>query len=154
MSINEIDQKINPVVNFGTVPEAPVSLGAKIYYWVKPFYTLILIIVISSIFFALGRLSVLSKEHVPIRVIYPSASSTASVISSMPEVKVDGEVIKEIIAPEVGGEVIGSKSGKKYYFPWCGTVKRIKPENQVHFTSIEVAKAAGFTPGGNCKGLK
>jgi hypothetical protein len=51
-------------------------------------------------------------------------------------------------------EVIVSKSGKKYYFPWCGTIKRIKPENQVHFPSIEAARAAGFLPGGNCKGLK
>ena len=52
------------------------------------------------------------------------------------------------------GEVIGSKTGKKYYFPWCGTVKRIKPENQVVFASIDLAKAAGYTPGGNCKGLQ
>ncbi len=51
------------------------------------------------------------------------------------------------------GEVIGSKNTGKYYFPWCGTVKRIKAENQIHFASVEDAKSKGFVPGGNCKGL-
>jgi hypothetical protein len=32
--------------------------------------------------------------------------------------------------------------------------KRIKSENQVHFTTVEEAKNAGYTAGGNCKGLK
>jgi methylphosphotriester-DNA--protein-cysteine methyltransferase len=50
--------------------------------------------------------------------------------------------------------VIGSKNGKKYYFPWCGTVKMIKPENQIKFSSIEEARKAGYLPAVNCKGLK
>lgn len=64
----------------------------------------------------------------------------------------DSQVVVPV--PKANTEVIGSKSGKKYYFPWCGTVKRIKPENQIHFASVELAKKAGFTPGGNCKGLQ
>jgi hypothetical protein len=52
-----------------------------------------------------------------------------------------------------GGQVVASKTGAKYYLPWCATAKRIKPENQVWFASQEAAKAAGYEPAANCKGL-
>ncbi len=107
---------------------------------IKPFYLLFILLAITSIVFAVGRLSVVEDRHKPIRIEYPTSGQSASVVSST--------------ISSQSGAVIGSKSGKKYYFPWCGTVKRIKPENQVHFESIEQAKKAGFTPGGNCKGLK
>lgn len=51
-------------------------------------------------------------------------------------------------------KVIGSKNGTKYYFPWCGGVDRIKPENRVEFASIVLARQNGYTPAKNCKGLK
>lgn len=53
-----------------------------------------------------------------------------------------------------GGEVVASKSGTKYYFPWCGTAKRIKEENKVWFASRAEAEAAGYEPAANCKGLR
>ena len=31
----------------------------------------------------------------------------------------------------VDGAYVGSKTGKSYYFPWCGTVNRIKDANLV-----------------------
>jgi len=120
---------------------------------IKPFYTLILILIIASIFFALGRLSAIEDKHTPIKIKYSNESTstleTANIFNA-----VSGMDMSRSLLDTKGGEVIGSKSGKKYYFPWCGTVKRIKPANQVHFTSAEKARAAGFTPGGNCKGLK
>ncbi len=124
---------------------------------IKPFYLPLLFIVLASIFFALGRLSAGSSDKTPISIGY---GNEALIIASQGTTTVkeptSSKSITSISATEVktDGEVIGSKSGKKYYFPWCGTVKRIKPENQVHFTSISEAKSAGFTPGGNCKGLK
>ncbi len=117
---------------------------------IKPFYTLLLLIVVSSIFFAVGRLSVIEEKKTPIKIEYPNSSQTSSVIQAISTTTIEGKVSIQTGS----GEVIGSKSGKKYYFPWCGTVKRIKPENQVHFESIEKAREAGFLPGGNCKGLK
>ena len=137
--INDFKEKINPVVNFGTAPEVPVNLGAKIYYWVKPFYVLLLIFVVGSIFFALGRISAIEAKRTPIQISYPSASSTGVVLGA---------------SSSTSSEVIGSKTGKKYYFPWCGTLKRVKPENQIHFTSVEEARSAGYLPAANCKGLK
>lgn len=52
-----------------------------------------------------------------------------------------------------GGQYVGSKSGTRYYLPWCGGVKNIKPENLVYFASKEEAEAKGYTPAKNCKGI-
>lgn len=52
-----------------------------------------------------------------------------------------------------GGEVVASKTGTKYYLPWCGTVSRIKEENKVYFASKAEAEKAGYAPAKNCKGL-
>ena len=52
-----------------------------------------------------------------------------------------------------GGSYVGSKTGTKYYLPWCGTAKRIKDENKVWFASKAEAETAGYEPAKNCKGL-
>ncbi len=53
----------------------------------------------------------------------------------------------------LGGEVVASRSGSVYYFPWCGGVSAIKPENMRSFKDEEAARAAGYRPAKNCKGL-
>ena len=55
--------------------------------------------------------------------------------------------------PEAGGEVVASKTGTKYFLPWCSGAKNISAENLVTFPSAEEAKAGGYTPAANCKGL-
>ena len=123
---------------------------------IKPFYSLLVIILVSCIFFVLGRISVEKSQKTPINISYPNSVQTATAVfssSTSPKTVIRaGEVAPSV--EQNDGPVIGSKSGKKYYFPWCGTVKRIKPENQVKFGSISEAKSAGFVAGGNCKGLK
>ncbi|MCX6701705.1 MAG: hypothetical protein NTX96_00730 [Candidatus Zambryskibacteria bacterium] len=119
---------------------------------IKPFYNLLLVIVVASIFFVLGRLSALEERHTPIKIGYPNTTQTASVVQTV-STNTDTSVAVSGLSAQTG-EVIGSKSGKKYYFPWCGTVKMIKPENQVKFASAEEARSAGYTPALNCKGLK
>ncbi|HEY4505533.1 MAG TPA: hypothetical protein VJG67_02485 [Candidatus Paceibacterota bacterium] len=109
---------------------------------VKSFYWLILGLVLASVFFALGRISAFEERHTPIKIEYQNVSETASLAKAVS------------FASSTSGVVIGSKSGKKYYYPWCGTLKRVKPENQVPFASIEAARSAGYTPAANCKGLK
>lgn len=123
---------------------------------IKPFYTFLLIVVIASIFFSFGRLSAVKQGNSSIRIVSPNAEQAGLVLSSISTSTGVVAQDKQISVNPVSesGAVVGSKSGKKYYYPWCGTVKRIKPENQVHFASIEEAKKAGYTPGGNCKGLR
>ena len=51
------------------------------------------------------------------------------------------------------GAVVASKSGMKYYLPWCSGVERISDSNKVWFSSAEAARAVGYTPASNCDGL-
>lgn len=107
---------------------------------IKPFYTLILLLVLASIFGAFWRFSVLEESHTPIKIEYSNVAQTGAVA--------------EAGAVTSSGAVIGVSTSKKYYFPWCGTIKRVKPQNQVSFSSASAARAAGYLPGGNCKGLQ
>jgi len=52
------------------------------------------------------------------------------------------------------GSFVASRNGSKYHFPWCSGAQSIKPENAVWFESEEAARAAGYAPAANCKGLK
>ena len=54
---------------------------------------------------------------------------------------------------DAGGEVVASKTGTKYFLPWCSGAKNINTENLMTFASANDAKAAGYTPAANCKGL-
>lgn len=49
-------------------------------------------------------------------------------------------------------EVFASKSGKKYYYPWCGGLNRVKEENRITFFSKEEAEATGLEKAKNCQG--
>ena len=52
------------------------------------------------------------------------------------------------------GSFVASKTGKNYYFPWCGMVNRIKDSNLVWFADRAAAEALGYVPASNCRGLK
>ncbi len=52
------------------------------------------------------------------------------------------------------GEVVVSKNGSKYHYPWCSGAKRMNESNKVWFKTIAEAKSAGYEPAKNCNGLK
>ena len=60
---------------------------------------------------------------------------------------------KPVAPAPASGAYVASKSGTKYYLPWCGTANRIKEENKVWFETKAEAEAAGYQPAANCKGL-
>jgi methylphosphotriester-DNA--protein-cysteine methyltransferase len=53
-----------------------------------------------------------------------------------------------------GGRIVASKTGAKYHLPWCSGAQTMKEENKIWFDSPEEARAAGYTPAANCKGLE
>jgi len=93
-------------------------------------YTALIIILVGFGSFGLGRLSVSSLGRDEVRI---SIASEA----------VNNELF-----------LVGSRTGKKYYFPWCAGAARISTENKITFASLDEAEAAGFTPADNCKGLE
>ena len=153
MSIKEIGEKINPVVNLGDVPEARAQFFAKIYYRVKAFvifreeglhtlFVALMLILVGSSAFGLGRLSMVSKQG-------PSIEYTSQLAS--PTVVTEKGVVEKT-APS--GTVVASKKGSKYHFPWCSGAQSISEENKITFNSAEEARKAGYTPAANCKGLE
>lgn len=101
-------------------------------FWVA----IISLVAITS--FSFGRISGLQDKREPVRVINSNTQAAAAVGVG-----------------NIGGEsVVGSKNGTKYHYPWCAGAKQISSKNLITFESIEKARAAGYTPASNCKGLK
>ncbi len=49
------------------------------------------------------------------------------------------------------GLFVGSAKSNKYHYPSCEWAKRIKPRNEVWFSSAEAAQAQGYVPCRVCK---
>lgn len=110
------------------------------------FGAVVLLVVITS--FSLGRLSALRDGREPVRVI--NTNSNLDVKDSISNI----EQTASIINSGGNGSVVASKNGTKYHYPWCAGAKQISPKNIITFDSTESARAAGYTPASNCKGLK
>ena len=98
-------------------------------------YTAALILFVGFGSFGLGRLSKIEEGRTPVTIETPQ--ETASVATA-----------------NTGGQVVASKTGTKYHFPWCAGASKIAEANKVSFASVEAARKAGYTPASNCKGLK
>lgn len=130
------------------------------------YFVPVIIILVAIIGFALGRISGLQEKREPVRVLGSDSSS-----------KVLGEVLDDSISPpnprpnvtsgqassrtgegssaiSESGMVVASKNGTKYHYPWCAGAKQIADKNKITFSSIEEARASGYTPASNCKGLE
>lgn len=109
----------------------------------------VVLVAVSS--FVLGRVSKMQDSKDPIRIIQ---EKVVAQVEGGGEVKgVSSEQAR--LSPEAtAGAVIGSKNGTKYHYPWCAGAKQIADKNKIIFNSIEEARAKGYTPASNCKGLK
>jgi hypothetical protein len=115
------------------------DLGDKCKSLAPSLFTPLLIIVVGTLAFGLGRMSRVVEEREPIKIenIAPATVNAAQVVS--------------VPAPSAAkGQVAASKNGTKYYFPTCSGIKRIKPENLVWFKTEADAKAAGLSIASGC----
>lgn len=113
------------------------------------FFIAIVITFVAFAGFGLGKLSALEGKKTPVLI-----ERDGSFISSSKE----NIPIKDLISAKTtqnspGKSFVGSKTGTKYYLPWCGGVSKIKEENKIWFASEEEAKKAGYGSATNCKGL-
>lgn len=128
-------------------------------------YTILLILLVGFGSFGLGRLSRLQESKSPILMEQTLSASVAAVSSVAPSSLFTGNDTSGVspvkgrlsegnnpVAP--GGALVASKGGTKYHFPWCSGAQRISEANKIWFGSVEEARKAGYTPAGNCKGLK
>lgn len=117
------------------------------------FLGLILILVACGSF-GLGRLSKIEGSKTPIHiengVEFPESGLDSGNEGS---IKTMGASVFESTPSQESGQLVGSKSGTKYHYPWCSGAKSISPANLIHFASKADAEAKGYTPASNCKGL-
>ena len=105
----------------------------------------------SAMFFAIllaggvFRLLVLWKNWSPITLV-----EGGNQIDSASEEKLIGEYMAASGFP---GLVAASRNGKRYYYPWCGGLSRIKETNKIWFQTREAAEKAGYTIASGCEGL-
>ncbi len=112
------------------------ELREKIKPYLHRAYIPILVLVLITILLAIWRLWALAQNRPEIKLL-----PAATVLSQTRE------------TPQ-NGLIIGLKTTKKYYFPWCGALKRSKLGNQVQFDSAASARSAGYVAGGSCAGLQ
>lgn len=158
MSINDLSGKIK---SFYFEKKDYFYSQEKGFKMSTDLFIVLLIILACFASFGLGKLSALEKKKTPIQVLKVQEDLLAAVVGKTePSLKGENEPVSNnnlatALDSQINkGLVLASKSGKKYYFPWCSGVDRIKEENKVWFTTIEDAKKAGLTPASGCAGLK
>ena len=110
----------------------------------KDFFFSAVVILVGFASFGLGRLSLFESTREPLRI-------ENALIAGVGRADTEDEK-KERIAP--GGQIVASKTGTKYHFPWCAGASQIANKNKIWFDSPEEAQKAGYAPASNCKGLK
>ncbi len=135
---------ISEIVSFdkdGRIERPSTLLGINFSLFQKLFLSFV-IILIALLAFGIGRLSVVGNRE-PIKIEYdpnltewstPSVDQTANVINAVKK-----------------GEVIASKNGARYHYPYCPGAKQIKEENKIIFATVAAAEAAGYSLAANCK---
>lgn len=110
-------------------------------------------ILIGGSAYLIGNMNALESNLSEIQIVYPDAIA----------IKSDTKV-EEIKSTEMSsannqetnlatGNIVASKNGKRYYYPNCGGINRIKPENRIYFETKEQAEAKGLTLASGCKEL-
>lgn len=103
-----------------------------------------LVILVGIISFLLGQKSVSLTPDKPIE-------SPVS-IEQTKQVSINNK--EETSVSNSEQEVVASKSGTKYHLESCPGANSIKEANRLVFASAAAARAAGYTPAANCKGLQ
>jgi len=150
MSIKDLGEKIKFLRH--KVSDS-VNLGES----ADRYYIAAVILLVGFSSFGLGRLSVLSDNVEPVSIEENGQVLSSNTLDNTDQVSLNqtasvAESIPAVLS--VGGKVVASKNGTKYYFPWCGGVSKIAETNKVWFNSEAEAKAKGYGPAANCKGLK
>ncbi len=101
----------------------------------------VIIVLVATASFGLGRIS-------------ENEDSKQGVFIDKGNIHIQNTKDKNINTVNTGGTVVASKNSDKYHFPWCSGAVRISEENKIWFSSIKEARAKGYTPASNCKGLK
>lgn len=117
-----------------TIPDLWVKIKALAEDLVSEWGLIAIVILLGLASFGLGRLSAMEEARQAVSIREANLDSEARPIA-------------------LGGLVVTSRSGSTYHFPWCPGAQTMAERNKRWFESEEAARAAGYTPAKNCKGL-
>jgi hypothetical protein len=110
-------------------------------------FIIAVVILVALISFGIGRLSAPKTE--PIQIMNSEKASVENLVPERGQGTAQGENQEDYEE-----KVVGSKNSDKYHLPNCPGAKQISEQNKIWFNSIEEAEKAGYSPAGNCPGLK
>ena len=151
MSLHDIISKINPLhktVMSGDSEEiieldenGEVASGDSPSLFFRKIFVSLVIILVASLSFGIGRLSVVGKRE-PIKIEYDASMTSIS----DNQINQTGSAANAVSV----GQVVASKNGSKYHYPHCAGPKKIKEGNKITFQTPVAAEAAGFSLAANC----
>jgi len=128
--------------------ERPASIGVNFPLFKKLFLSLT-IILFALLSFGIGRLSVAGNRE-PVRIEYDVSMSNDKLLMTN-QAPISNSQTATVIRATEKTEVIASKNGARYHYPYCSGAKQIKEENKIVFPTPAAAEAAGYTLAANCK---
>jgi hypothetical protein len=144
-SIKHMDIKIKP-------QNEQIAGNIVAHNSVREYFLLLLIFLIAFASFGLGRLSVASDTDLETHSISFTVEDQSSATGNL--FTAPSTSFEQATNLTQAGKYVASVNGSKYHFPWCSGAQRINEENKIWFDSTESARAAGYTPAANCKGLE
>ncbi len=135
-----------------SIREIALRVKSFLLFLPSDLFIVFVVILVGTAGFGLGRLSALEGVREPVTI---TASPENRVSQQQTAQTSSFRGIDQNIETQPGdGVVVASKNSNKYHFPWCSGAQRISEVNKITFPSIEAARAAGYLPAGNCKGLE
>lgn len=144
-------------------PKSPFRRTLESFFF-GPYFVVVCVLLVGVIAFSLGYyarevsgdreikfLNAMEESMGEVKGVSTSTGSTGSAqggsVASPSNSSGQAPLLKQ-------GQVVASKNGTKYHLPECSGAKQISDKNKITFNSIEEARAAGYSPASNCKGLK
>lgn len=148
----DADRKIEEYVNMSELEKGDGWKEKLADFLESRYFLLAIIFLVAIISFSLGRISGLGEKRETVKILDSGDLPTGQIL---PVSSAKTNVAASAAADSNNsGQVVASKNGTKYHYPWCAGAKQISEKNKIYFSSTEEARAAGYTPASNCKGLK
>ena len=128
--------------------ERPASIGVNFPLFKKLFLSLT-IILFALLSFGIGRLSVAGNRE-PVRIEYDVSMSNDKLLMTN-QAPISNSQTATVIRATEKTEVIASKNGARYHYPYCSGAKQIKEENKIVFPTPAAAEAPCDTLTAECK---
>ncbi len=128
------------------IREAFEKIKAALLSLPRELFLGLVILLVGTASFGLGRLSGQEVARTPVRILYPSAEEGRGVASGA-----GSQTASVAAAVALTRPVVASSKGTKYHYPWCPGAKSISEKNKITYESAAAAEKAGYTIAANCK---